>query len=176
LPHDALATQESGKTFLNELSEVGLRNIARRCRRHTTYGLASTRLRQILPRFTFRIPGCERGLEALCNYHTVRASSTGLAVDEPVHDWASHASDPLRTLAEADMASMLGGRRIYRQCLSSACHCSDRLSRRRMGRSGILRQHSRSLLWQAETECEGDSLSAANASTRESTRPSSIPI
>ena len=26
LPHDALATQKSGKTFLNELNEVGLRN------------------------------------------------------------------------------------------------------------------------------------------------------
>jgi hypothetical protein len=37
----------------------------------------------------------------------VRASSTGLAVDEPVHDWASHASDALRTLAEADAAWML---------------------------------------------------------------------
>jgi hypothetical protein len=45
--------------------------------------------------------------EALCNYHTVRATSTGLAVDEPIHDWASHASDALRTIAEADMTGML---------------------------------------------------------------------
>jgi hypothetical protein len=65
------------------------------------------RLPQILPRFTFRIPACEHGLEALWNYHMVRATSTGLAVDEPVHDWACHASDALRTIAEADMAGML---------------------------------------------------------------------
>ena len=65
------------------------------------------RLRQILPRFTFRIPACERGLEAVSNYHTVRTTSTGLAVDEPVHDWASHASSALKIIAEAEMAGML---------------------------------------------------------------------
>jgi hypothetical protein len=47
-------------------------------------------------------------LEALCNYRNVRVTSTGLAVDEPVHDWASHASDAMRNLAEADMTDMLG--------------------------------------------------------------------
>ena len=37
------------------------------------------------------------------------------SVDESVHDWASHASDALRTLAEADLAGRLvsaGCRRI----------------------------------------------------------------
>jgi hypothetical protein len=65
------------------------------------------RLRQILPRFTFRIPACERGLEALCNYHTVCTTSTGLAVDEPVHDWSSHAASALKVIAEAVMAGMM---------------------------------------------------------------------
>lgn len=37
----------------------------------------------------------------------MRTTSTGLAVDEPVHDWASHASDAKRTLAEAEMTGML---------------------------------------------------------------------
>ena len=54
------------------------------------------RLPQILTRFTFRIPVCERGLEALCNYHTVH-TTTGLAVGEPVHSWASHAADAFDT-------------------------------------------------------------------------------
>lgn len=63
--------------------------------------------RQLLPRFTFRIPACEDGLEALSNYHMVRTTSTGLAVDEPVHDWASHASSALKIIAEAEMAGML---------------------------------------------------------------------
>jgi hypothetical protein len=52
---------------------------------------------------------CERGLEALCNYRTMRETSTGLARDEPVHDFSSHASDALRVVAEAEMAHMLSG-------------------------------------------------------------------
>jgi hypothetical protein len=65
-------------------------------------------MRQILPRFTFRIPACERGLEALCNYRTVRTTSTGIAVDEPVHDWSSHSASALKVIAEAEAANMLG--------------------------------------------------------------------
>ena len=38
LPHDALATQKSGKTFLTELNEVGLKN-ARLSLRLWTFGL-----------------------------------------------------------------------------------------------------------------------------------------
>jgi hypothetical protein len=37
----------------------------------------------------------------------VRTTSTGLAVDEPVHDWASHAASALKVIAEAEMAGML---------------------------------------------------------------------
>ena len=106
LPHDALATQKSGKTFLNELNEVGLRNCKAVPRTHDIW-IGINRLRQILPRFSFRIPACERLIEALSNYHTVRASSTGLALDEPVHDWASHFSDSCRVVAEAEAAGML---------------------------------------------------------------------
>jgi hypothetical protein len=106
LPHDALATQKSGKTFLNELNEVGLRNCRAVPRTHDIW-IGINRLRQILPRFSFRIPACERLIEALSNYHTVRASSTGLALDEPVHDWASHFSDSCRVVAEAEAAGML---------------------------------------------------------------------
>src|SRR4029077_8875934 len=66
------------------------------------------------------IPQCERGLEALSNYHTVRETSTGIARDEPCHDWSSHACDALRVIAECEAAHMLrgaassGGRSAYR--------------------------------------------------------------
>jgi hypothetical protein len=106
LPHDAMATMHSGKTFLTELGEVGLRNCKVVPRTHDIW-IGINRLRQILPRFTFRIPACERGLEAVSNYHTVRTTSTGLAVDEPVHDWSSHAASALKVIAEADAAGML---------------------------------------------------------------------
>jgi hypothetical protein len=69
-------------------------------------------LRGILPRFSFRVPECERGLEALCAYHTVRETSTGIARDEPCHDASSHASDALRVLAEAESAHYVEQRRF----------------------------------------------------------------
>ena len=85
---------------------MGLRNCKAVPRIHDIW-IGINRLRQILPRFSFRIPACERLIEALSNYHTVRASSTGLALDEPVHDWASHFSDSCRVVAEAEAAGML---------------------------------------------------------------------
>ena len=57
LPHDAMATQKSGKTFLTELNEAGLRNCKAVPRTHDIW-VGINRLRQILPRFTFRIPAC----------------------------------------------------------------------------------------------------------------------
>jgi hypothetical protein len=106
LPHDAMQTQKSGRTFLNELQSAGLAN-CRAVPRTYDIWVGINRLRQMLPRFSFRLPQCERGLEALCNYHTVRETSTGIARDEPVHDWSSHACDALRLIAEAQVGNML---------------------------------------------------------------------
>ena len=107
LPHDALATQKSGRTFLNELKDSGLPNCRAVPRTHDIW-VGINRLRQMLPRFSFRLPQCERGLEALSNYHTIRETSTGIARDQPCHDWSSHACDALRLIAEAEASGMLG--------------------------------------------------------------------
>jgi hypothetical protein len=56
----------------------------------------------MLPRFSFRMPNCEEGVTALSNYAYKRASATGIVVHEPIHNWASHAADALRMLAEAE--------------------------------------------------------------------------
>ena len=106
LPHDAMATQKSGRTFLMELKETGLANVKAVPRTYDVW-IGINKLRGILPRFSFRVPECERGLEALCAYHTVRETSTGIARDEPCHDANSHACDALRVLAEAEAAHML---------------------------------------------------------------------
>jgi hypothetical protein len=106
LPHDAMQTQKSGRTFLNELKETGLAN-CKAVPRTSDIWVGINRLKQMLPRFSFRLPQCERGLEALCNYHTIRETSTGLARDEPVHDFSSHAADSLRLIAEAEASGML---------------------------------------------------------------------
>ena len=106
LPHDAMATQKSGRTFLMELNEAGLANV-KAVPRINDIWIGINKLRGILPRFSFRVSECERGLEALCAYHTVRETSTGIARDEPCHDASSHACDALRVLAEAEAAHML---------------------------------------------------------------------
>ena len=72
-----------------------------------TSGLELTGCAKFCRDFTFRIPACERGLEAVSNYRTVRTTSTGLAVDERVHDWSSHAASALKVIAEAEAVGML---------------------------------------------------------------------
>jgi hypothetical protein len=106
LPHDALATQKSGRTFLNELRDAGLAN-CKAVPRTSDIWVGINRLKQMLPRFSFRLPHCESGIEALCNYHTIRETPTGIARDEPCHDWSSHACDALRLVAEAEASGML---------------------------------------------------------------------
>ena len=108
LPHDAASTNNSGRTFQGELQSAGLKNC--RCVPRTSdVWVGINRLRQLMPRMTFRLPACDAGLTALANYHYRRFTSTGLAQNEPVHDWSSHASDALRILAEAEMAGMIQG-------------------------------------------------------------------
>ena len=108
LPHDAAATPTSGRSVQMELEAAGLKNV-RIIPRTTDIWIGINRLRQLMPRMTFRLPACEKGLDALSNYHTRRETSSGLARDIPVHDWSSHAADALRMFAEADAAGMLEG-------------------------------------------------------------------
>jgi hypothetical protein len=108
LPHDAMATDKSGKTFQSELHAVGLKN-TRVVPRTQDIWIGINQLRQLMPRMVFRLPECQSGLEALENYHTVRETSSGIAKDLPVHDWSSHTADALRMFAEAQLAGMIEG-------------------------------------------------------------------
>ena len=106
LPHDAIANQKSGRTFQMELGALGLKN-TRVVPRTLDVWVGINHLRGILPRFSFRVPECERGLDMLSAYHTKRETAGGTALDIPVHDASSHYADALRVLGEADMAGML---------------------------------------------------------------------
>jgi hypothetical protein len=108
LTHAAQQTEFSGKTIQSELIAAGLKNV-RVVPRTVDVWMGINRLRQLMPTFVFRLPACEHGIEALSNYHTRRESGAGISQDIPVHDWSSHPSDGLRTLAEAEMAGMLEG-------------------------------------------------------------------
>ena len=78
------------------------------------------RLRQMLPTLLVPHPAMRaRAGGALSNYHTIRETSTGIARDEPCHDWSSHACDALRLIAESEAAHLLrnagtGGGSAYR--------------------------------------------------------------
>lgn len=114
LPHDAGSTPTSGRSVNQELLDSGLKN-TRLIPRTVDIWIGINRLRQLLPRFSFRTPATETGIMALENYHTKRESSGGIAQDLPVHDWSSHASDALRMLAEAEAAGLLeGGSQVAR--------------------------------------------------------------
>lgn len=106
LPHDALGTQKSGRTFQMDLHALGLKN-TRVVPQTVDIWVGINHLRGILSRFTFRVPECERGLDMLGAYHTKRETAGGTALDIPVHDSSSHYADGLRTLAEAEMAGMV---------------------------------------------------------------------
>jgi hypothetical protein len=106
LPHDAMATMKSGRTFQMDLSALGMKN-TRVVPVTSDIWVGINHLRGILPRFTFRVPECDRGLDMLGAYHTRRETSGGGALDVPVHDSSSHYADGLRTLAEAEMAGMI---------------------------------------------------------------------
>ncbi len=106
LPHDAAATRTSGKADAQVYTEAGLANVRVLPRTHDIW-IGINACLQMFPRFSFRLPSCERGLDALANYAYKRSSATGIVVNEPVHNWASHAADALRMIAEAEMAGML---------------------------------------------------------------------
>jgi hypothetical protein len=106
LPHDAAATRTSGKADAQVYTEAGLANVRVLPRTHDVWVGINACL-QMFPRFSFRLPACERGLDALANYAYKRSSATGIVVNEPVHNWASHAADALRMIAESEMAGML---------------------------------------------------------------------
>lgn len=106
LPHDAAATRTSGKADAQVYQEAGLQNIRVLPRTHDIW-IGINHCLQMFPRFSFRLPACERGVDALANYAYKRASATGIVVHEPIHNWASHAADALRMIAEAEMAGML---------------------------------------------------------------------
>lgn len=108
LPHDAAATKTSGRTFAGELADAGIKNV-RIVPRTQNIWIGINRLLQMFPRLTFRTPATDRGIDALENYRTRPANQGAVALDEPIHDWSSHAADALRMMAEAVMHGLVEG-------------------------------------------------------------------
>jgi phage terminase large subunit len=100
LPHDAKQTERSGKTFASEIVTAGLANV-RVLPQTADIWFGINGLKGLFPALAFRMPQCERGLEALEAYHTKEVELGKIISSQPVHDWASHSCDALRYMAEA---------------------------------------------------------------------------
>ena len=105
LPHDAIAKEKGGKNFAEQLSELGLTNLHILDRPHSVWPGINHAL-QIFNRFHFRTPNTERGIEALDSYRTKKNKQLAFQTSDIVHDWSSHVCDPIRILAEAEMAGV----------------------------------------------------------------------
>ena len=56
-------------------------------------------VRAILPRCWFDVEYCRDGIEALRNFHKEYDEGRKVYLNEPVHDWSSHAASAFMTLA-----------------------------------------------------------------------------
>jgi len=101
LPHDADShNAASGTTYKGELKKAGLNNLVMVPRSNNIWsGINATR--DMLMRAWIRLPECSVGVESLEAYHTKDTTSGGTISKEPVHDWASHDCDGIRSFAEA---------------------------------------------------------------------------
>lgn len=104
LPHDAQQTERTGTTFATELTKLGCK-VAVVPPIHDVW-VGINHLREMFNGLAFRTPQCDLGIEALGAYRQNLEQQGQRASDAPVHDWASHAADALRTMAEAHRANM----------------------------------------------------------------------
>jgi hypothetical protein len=107
LPHDAgQHGKNDGKTYMDALRMAGLRNL-HLVPRIPDKWLGINQLRDVLPRCQFSEKACEKGLDALMAYHAKEEFNGAVLMSVPVHDWASHPSDALRTMGEAYACGMI---------------------------------------------------------------------
>lgn len=106
LPHDAMQTERTGKTFADEIVDAGLKN-TRVLPVTTDIWLGINGLKGLFPSLAFRAPQCDVGLDALEAYHTKEVETGRIISNQPVHDWSSHTADALRYMAEAFRAGIV---------------------------------------------------------------------
>lgn len=100
VPHDAQAKElGTGKSRLEVLSSLGLKNITVAPMHRVEDGINAVRV--FIPKCYFDKNKCERGIEALKLYRAEYSDKLRTLSAHPVHDWASHAADSFRYLAQS---------------------------------------------------------------------------
>ncbi|EIQ00872.1 hypothetical protein OpiT1DRAFT_05429 [Opitutaceae bacterium TAV1] len=107
LPHDACnTTANTGTSYRTELMKAGLQNI-RPVPRTPDVWIGIGQVRDALPRCTFNLADCKHGLDGLEAYRKKDDNNGAAIIPVPVHDWASHIADALRTGIEAMNAGLV---------------------------------------------------------------------
>jgi len=98
-PHDIAARDfsGSGKSRLEMAESLGLKPAVVVPRGTPAEGIQA--VRTLFPRFRIDPEQCHEGLQALKNYRRKWRADTKTWTDQPLHDWASHGADALRTFA-----------------------------------------------------------------------------
>jgi hypothetical protein len=87
----------TGKTRIQTLREMGLNHIRPVAKIGVMEGIEATR--NILPRMWFDSMKCEHGLSALASYQKEKDEERKVFKTSPLHNWASHGADAMRTFA-----------------------------------------------------------------------------
>lgn len=106
MPHDARQTSRTGYTFEQDAKNVGFTNIVvvppiPEVWQGIDY------VRTLFPSFEFRLPACELGVKGIKGYESMPDSSSGIVRNMPLHNWASHVADGMRTMAEAETIGLI---------------------------------------------------------------------
>jgi phage terminase large subunit len=98
LPHDVEVKElGTGVSRLETLRSLGLNAAITVAKMPLSDGISATRM--LLPKCWFNETACVKGLDALRNYRWRPDTANPTSDSQPVHDWASHGADALRTLA-----------------------------------------------------------------------------
>lgn len=106
-PHDVDKHDYGGNTAKKYAQEAGmhLERTVRVAKKRD--GIAA--VRKLFPRLWIDDNRGELGYSCLCSYHREMDDKKQTYIDEPVHDWSSHAADALQTLALGFNESMVDG-------------------------------------------------------------------
>lgn len=103
VPHDAAKGEiGSGMTLIDQGAKLGLR-LTKVPMTKLEAGIQSTRV--MIPKMLFDAKKCERGIHALTMYKYEYDMEKKILSTKPVHDWASHGADALRTGAGTKSAA-----------------------------------------------------------------------
>ena len=103
VPHDAGQTSRTGRTWAQDAKEAGLANVVV-VPPIPEIWMGVDYVSQLFPSFEFRKPATDAGVKGLKAYESAPDTSGGITRNMPLHNWASHIADGLRTMAEADRA------------------------------------------------------------------------